>query len=285
MFFTTKFRLIAGRLTLYSAILSFVIHLSLIAINELAPHLIHFEFLSHPINAIYTPFSILLVFETYLLIYYLRKSTTFYIAKQYEIIALILIRGIFKDMTHLDLSIDGANNPANLELLRDLITVAVVFVLIHFFYTNSGIKDDDLTDSLEKEILEVRLKRFVYCKNALSTLLLWIFLFLTCYSLYSYVTRDLELNSGLLVDTNAIFFEKFFTILILSDVFILLFSLMYSEDFSVIIRNSSFVISTILLKMSFSADGWMTQLLILIGVGFGVLMLLLSNFFKKSSLD
>ena len=59
--------------------------------------------LADPISAIYTPFSILLVYEAYLLIYYLRRSTTLYIAKQYEVIALILIRGLFKDMAVLDL--------------------------------------------------------------------------------------------------------------------------------------------------------------------------------------
>ena len=49
--------------------------------------------LRDPTSAIYTPFSILLVYEAYLMIYYLRRSTTIYIAKQYEVIALILIRG------------------------------------------------------------------------------------------------------------------------------------------------------------------------------------------------
>jgi hypothetical protein len=37
----------------------------------------------------YTPFSVLLFDEVYLLVYYLRRSTTIYIGKQYEIIALM----------------------------------------------------------------------------------------------------------------------------------------------------------------------------------------------------
>jgi hypothetical protein len=46
-------------------------------------------------------------------------------------------------------------------------------------------------------------------------------------------------------------------------------------------RNSSFVISTILLKLSFSAEGLFAQLLILSGVSFGVGMYYLSQKFQK----
>ncbi len=280
-FFSPKFRSALGRYTLYTAIFSFLVHLGLIALKEWAPQLVQFELLAHPINAIYTPFSILLIFESYLLIFYLRKSTTYYIAKQYEIIALILIRGIFKDMTHLDLAEASASSSYNLELLRDLLAVAFVFVLIYWFYSNSGIEGYKSLDNMEEQALEPRLKRFVQSKKILSVLLLGVFVFLALQSLVGWVTHQPKPDSEVLVDINAIFFDKFFTILILSDVFILLFSLMYTEEFPVIIRNSSFVISTILLKVSFTAEGWMAQLLIVVGVGFGVLMLYLSNAFDR----
>ena len=165
LFFSPKFRSALGRYTLYTAIFSFLVHLGLIALKELAPQLVQFELLAHPINAIYTPFSILLIFESYLLIFYLRKSTTYYIAKQYEIIALILIRGIFKDMTHLDLAEASASSSNNLELLRDLLAVAFVFVLIYWFYSNSGIEGYKSLDNMEEQALEPRLKRFVQSKK------------------------------------------------------------------------------------------------------------------------
>ncbi len=59
----------------------------------------------------------------------------------------------------------------------------------------------------------------------------------------------------------------------MSDVCILLFSLLYTDEFPVIIRNSSFVVSTILLKLSFTAQPGMAQILLVIGIGFGVVML------------
>ena len=54
--------------------------------------------LQNPIDAIYTPFSIILFYEVYCLIYYLPKSITIYIGKQFEIITLITIRDMFDEM-------------------------------------------------------------------------------------------------------------------------------------------------------------------------------------------
>ena len=88
------------------ALLSFFIHLAII-------YLIKFDFLNlplnselltNPISAVYTPFSFILIYEVYLLIYYLPKSFTTYITKQYEIITLIIIRKLFKDLSALEVS-------------------------------------------------------------------------------------------------------------------------------------------------------------------------------------
>ena len=50
--------------------------------------------LTNPIAAIYTPFSFILVYEVFLVVYYLPRSISQYIRKQYEIITLIIVRSI-----------------------------------------------------------------------------------------------------------------------------------------------------------------------------------------------
>jgi hypothetical protein len=95
-------------------------------------------------------------------------------------------------------------------------------------------------------------------------------------SLAGWIQRGSALEHPV-TDLNAVFFDQFYTVLIVSDVFILLLSLLYSDDFPTIIRNSSFVVSTILLKMSFSAESGVAQLLIVGGVGFGLVMLWITN--------
>jgi hypothetical protein len=80
---------------------------------------------------------------------------------------------------------------------------------------------------------------------------------------------------------NNIFFDEFFSVLIIVDVFILLFSFFYSDQFHTIIRNSGFVISTILIKMSFSITGLLNNALIIGSVLFGVLILMIHNLFSE----
>jgi len=80
---------------------------------------------------------------------------------------------------------------------------------------------------------------------------------------------------------NYLFFNEFFTILILADVFILLLSFQYTERYSQLIRNTGFIISTILLRLSFAATGLTSILLIISGIVFGLIILLIYNAIEK----
>ena len=88
---------------------------------------------SDPIAALYTPFSFILVYEAFLLIYYIPRSFTTAVGKQYEIISLIVIRKIFKDIPLIDLNSNWIENPYNLQLIYDLVGILVIFFLIYLF--------------------------------------------------------------------------------------------------------------------------------------------------------
>lgn len=271
--FSPPVRKVLGRYTLYIAILSFFIHLLLYFLYHQFWKLEPTGLLSNPINAIYTPFSFLLVYEAYLLLYYLQQSTTIYVAKQYEIIVLILIRGVFKDMTHLNLLAGKWFSAGNLELWYDLVTAALLFSLILIFYRITGRLSHQTGEFPEKVGSGENLLKFIKAKKYLATLLLLVTVGIGVHGFADWWIKAAGSGSWFTdSDVNAIFFDDFFTILIMSDVLILLFSLFYSDDFPVIIRNSSFIISTILLKLSFSAETGMAQILMLAGVAFGVLM-------------
>lgn len=83
---------------------------------------------------------------------------------------------------------------------------------------------------------------------------------------------------------NNIFFDDFFTILIIVDVLLLLFSFFYSHKFHKIIRNSGFVISTILIKISLTSLRLVSNALIIGAVAFGYMMLLIHNQYEKKEL-
>lgn len=282
LFFTPALRARLGRYTLFLAIGSFLVHLGLFVIYHYILRQDPSGLLSNPINAIYTPFSFLLVYEAYLLLYYLQHSTTFYVGKQYEIIVLILIRGVFKDMTHLDLTSGNWSSPSNLELWYDLGAVMALFALILLFYRVSGRQSLEQGIQSEQTLQDVKKQRFILAKKNLSAILFLVTVGLGLYSLGDWL-YGLQAGGNWVAtpNVNAIFFDHFFTLLILGDVLILLFSLFYTDDFPVIIRNSSFVISTILLKLSFGAESGIAQVFIVIGVGFGVAMSAITQRYQR----
>ncbi|MEO0628918.1 MAG: hypothetical protein AAFY91_18120, partial [Bacteroidota bacterium] len=124
------------RVILWVAIVSYLVHLFLIVLTHFGVIQSEENFLTNPIAAIYTPFSFILVYEVYLLIFFLPKSISFYIGKQYEIITLIVIRRIFKDIANIDLNSNWFNNESDLQFTFDVITTVVLFILIFFFYRN-----------------------------------------------------------------------------------------------------------------------------------------------------
>jgi hypothetical protein len=208
------------RIILSIAIGSFIIHLAIILLVDF--NLIHLdkssELLGNPIAAIYTPFSFILIYEVYLLIYYLPKSFTTYISKQYEIMTLIIIRRLFKDLSTLSLKTDWFSSKYALQFTYDLTSSIILFFLIYLFYIQSKKQfPEPKLNTLQK----VAITRFIATKKIIASFLVPIFLILAIYSLTSWVLNVIspdmnDVNS--FVNINNIFFEHFFTVLIFADV-------------------------------------------------------------------
>ena len=256
---------------LISATLGFIVHLILILLNNNGYVDLSFfqdKLFVNPISAIYTPFSFILIYEAFLLIYFLPRSFTTSIAKQFEIMSLILIRKIFKDIPNVNLDDNWIQNESNLQLIYDLVGVLIVFFLIYLF--------KKLKEDLPKLPVHQNLDRFISYKKLISLFLVPTLSLLCVFSFldwYNYVFLDIGTSSNI----DYLFFESFFTILILVDVFILLVSFQYTERYSQLVRNTGFIISTILLRLSFSAVGLTSLLLLVSGIVFGLIILLIYN--------
>ena len=255
--------------TLWLSVIGFIIHLILIYAKKFNWFHIPFEanLLIDPISAIYTPFSIILVYEIYLLVVNLPRSFTNSVSKQFEIISLILIRRIFADIPQIDLKANWLNTPENLQLICDVFGVLILFYLIFLF--NKG------RLRLPKKPLNPNIKNFVCSKKAVSLILLPILIITSLFSVYYWISELISNNTS--SDINSIFYNEFFTILILADVFILLLSFQYTERYSQLIRNTGFVICTILIRLSFGVYGLTNVILIISSVAFGLLILTIYN--------
>lgn len=272
-------KLLSEKIIVTIAIFSFIAHLIFIGLNEL--NLINLpenELLNNPIAAIYTPFTFILIYEVYLLIYYLPKSITTYIGKQYEIITLIVVRGIFKDLSNLELSSNWFQIKDDMQFTYDLIATILLFFLIYLFY-----KLRDQVKMFGNKPSKV-IKKFIKMKRVVAMFLVIFFLILAIYHLIYWVNEtyfSINQLTDFRKDINKIFFDEFFTVLILTDVLLLLLSFVHSDRFNKVVRNSGFIISTILLRLSFGVDGLLRTILIVVAVLFGVIILAIHNKYEK----
>tara|TARA_B100000678_G_scaffold61165_1_gene49533 strand:+ start:2806 stop:3381 length:576 start_codon:yes stop_codon:yes gene_type:complete len=174
-----------------------------------------------------------------------------------------LIRKIFKDIPEISLDSSTILNENNLQLLYDLSAVIVIFYLIYLFKKTWV--------NIPKRKTNKNLNKFINYKKLMSILLVPTLLILCFVNFYEWVI-EVFISESYTGNLNG-FFIDFFTILILVDVFILLISFQFTERYSQLIRNTGFIISTILLRLSFSAQGLYSILLLLLGVVFGLVIL------------
>lgn len=281
-FLSESSRVKIEKVILWLALISFLGHIAIIYFFklELFSSPVNSNLLSNPISAIYTPFSFILIYEVYLLIYYLPKSFTTYINKQYEIITLIIIRKLFKDLSALELASNWFEIKGDLQFTYDILASVVLFYLIYLFQ-KQGRRNLELQVEM-KPIIE----KYVYTKKLIAIILVPLFLLMAIITLINWSQgvslADNEFPS--FESINNLFFDHFFTVLILVDVILLLISFFYTDQFHKIIRNSGFVISTILIRLSFGVSGLTSTILIVVAVLFGLLIITIHNQYEKNPL-
>ena len=277
-----KVKLKIEKTILIIAMVSFLVHLSLIYLKRynLLDLFQESNFFDNPIAAIYTPFSFILVYEVYLLIFYLPRSITTYITKQYEIITLIVIRRIFKDLSNLELSSDWFVIKNDLDFTYDIVTALLLFFMIYLFsYLRESL--DSINAKMTLENLQIQ--QFVKIKKFMAAGLIPVFIAIGLFTFGGWITTAMPSNiSAVLKDVNSLFFDEFFAVLIVVDVLLLLVSFFYTDQFHKVIRNSGFIISTILIRMSFTVDGVLNNILILASIIFGLGILWIHNKFAKN---
>ena len=276
--FSEKNRKKAEKFTLWSSIIGFITHLFLIYLNTSQIITLKNDvLLINPISAIYTPFSIILIYEIYLLIFFLPRSFTTSVSKQFEIISLILIRRIFGDIPEINTNSNWFKTQENIDLIYSLLGVLILYYLIYQF--------NKLSKRRKPQKISLDISNFIKSKKGVSLILLPVLIIVSIFSLSDWVFNNIYLfNENIsysVDDINSVFYNKFFEILILADVFILLLSFQYTEKYSQLIRNTGFIISTILIRLSFSATGLTNVLLIISSVLFGLIILKVYENYEK----
>lgn len=241
-----------------SVIISYLDRNNLISLGKLD------EYFSNPFFAIDISFTILLIIELLSLIFVLPRSVAKSVGKQFELLSLIFIRAGFKEFSHVE---DFHWNSIMSESLINMFAYAfgalLIFIILGF--NNKLQLHTRLTNTEDDQ------KEFIQTKKLLSILLLTAFLIVGFYDIKTLLETGNYLHS----------FHSFYTVLIFSDIIIVLVALRYTLNYYKIFRYSAFVLATIFIRISLSLDPFYD---VIIGVCTATFVLVLTmsyNYFLK----
>ena len=250
------------------AIIGFLIHLggcalyrfNFIDLSELKP------FLDSYLDALYTPFSIILAYEVYELIRAIPESFSNSIGKQFEVVTLLVVRDIFKNLADIGgTTSDSIDSDVAFIAMEAVVFVALFGTALYFRSTSFGSKDLTKQDDV--------IRAFVDQKKHLASALVLVYVLVACYSFSSWSLGVLDGETSL---ARTVFFLDFFTWLIVSDIVILLVSYKHITDFPQLARNTGFVLSTVIIRVGIGTPGYTGAVLFILSAALAACVLRLS---------
>lgn len=272
------------RLMVYIATLGFLVHLLLIFLVNTLPVLQPLDFIigTNYLAAISTPFSVILFYEVLLLVLALPESTTRSLATQFEVISLIVLRNVFKELAKLE-SLEEIEqqfevfSPILIDMGGGLLLFLMVTVFYHVSHRRTHAEQELRTTTLA-------LEHFIVRKKVVALLLVGLLVGLAGNNLLIWTDVGYQAFLGTpatdLVRPGE-YYTELFTVLIFTDVLILILSLLLSDSYHLVVRNAGFVIATILLRVSLSMTKPFDVVLAMVAVLFAILVLLIYKYHSR----
>ncbi len=245
---------------------TFLVTLTLTELNRfgLLPDTLGERLPTNPFYSVKLAFTLLLVNELIALIFILPCSVSRAVGKQLEILCLIFLRNAFKELSYFTEPIVLVGQlDAVLRIGANALGAVIIFVLLHLYY-RQYVKRSGKSSRGE------RVYRFISVKKLVSMILLLIFTILGVYHL------SLMWMHG----EGIPFFAEIYTILVFSDVLLVLVANRFFPGFNDIFRNSGFAVSTLLMRLSLTAPAFLN---VVIGIGAALFALLLAMAYKRST--
>jgi len=275
---TNKLKQLVVRL----AVAGFVLHLLLIFLAKTLPHPPAFISAAgeNYLEAISTPFNFILFYEVVTLIGALHESTTKSVAYQFEIVSLIFIREVFKDLPEAaGMVAQHKMSWSALPLFVDMWAGFLMYFLVAVFQhvARRGPSQAIHDDPTPAQALFVAQKKVVAL--GLGALLL----IMAAYNL-SLIGMDVvhvAMTGEVGIGHATTFYNDLFTVMIFTDVLILILSIVVSGNYEVVFRSAAFVVSIVLIRFSLAEGYPFGPPLALLAMVFGILTLLVFNYHMR----
>jgi len=198
----------------------------------LAIHTPHNHF--HAVNL---AFSLVLILEVVSFLFTLPCSFSKALGTQFEILALILLRNAFKELSMLGEPITvGADLTPVLHIAASGFGSLILFALLGLYRR--------IQPRRKKETLSATaLYRFVATKKAIALVLLGIFVTFGLTNLAKTLTGVPHVE----------FFPFFYTLLIITDILIVLVAQIFWPSFHAVFRNSGYALATVFIRLALAA--------------------------------
>ena len=213
--------------------------------------------------AINLAFTLVLILEVLSMIFTLPGSLSRALGKQFEILALIFLRNAFKELAVLPEPISLSHHHEVLwHILSYGFGAVAIFALLGIYAGMLKKIDETLTSGPS-------LDRFIAAKKAVVLIMLAIFCGMGLY------------NGQLFFSGKPVFhfFQYFYTVLIFSDILMVLIAQAFLPEFPAIFRNSGYALATLLIRISLTAPAYYNVLIGLSSVILAVLLTLVYNQF------
>jgi hypothetical protein len=263
-------------------IAGFVIHLLLIFLAKT---------LSHPpslvanagenyLEAISTPFSFILFYEVTTMIGALHESTTRSVAYQFEIVSLIFIRDVFKDIADATgMVTEHRMTWEALPLFVNMWAGFLMYLLVAVFQYVARHHSAHIAP-----ITNVRARaRFIAQKKSVAILLGVLLVTMAAYSIgvFAMDVYQVAVSGHTSVSHVTTFYNNLFTVMIFTDVLILILSITVSGHYESVFRSAAFVVSIVLIRFALTEGYPFGAPLAILAMIFGVMVQLVFNFHMR----
>lgn len=205
--------------------------------NGLLPAALAAHIPTNHFHAVNLAFTLVLILEVVSLIFTLPCSFSRSVGKQFEILSLILLRDAFKELSHFAEPITlGTELTQVYHILGYGFGALAVFALLGVYYRIQPAKKQDMG-------MPHDLFRFVAAKKGIALLLLGTFVTLGLNNLYNKFAGLPHID----------FFPVFYTLLIFTDILVVLISQCFRPSFHAVFRNSGYALSTLFIRLALAA--------------------------------
>jgi hypothetical protein len=193
--------------------------------------------------AIDVAFTLFLIVELIGLVVGLATSVADTAGKQFEVFSLILLRRSFKELVEfeqepIEWTFDVGREAVQFVVV-DATGALLIFLTLGAFYTLQ--RHQAITHTAAEQ------RHFVAQKKVVANILLLVLMGLGVYAVVS----------PLVAGETVPFFNTFYTVLIFSDVLIVLISLRYSATYHVVFRNSGFAAATVMIRLALAGPRYL----------------------------